>query len=243
MPYLNREIKMNFVKPEREIDRVFLHCSASDKEEHDDVSVMRRWHTDPKPQGRGWSDVGYHFFIRKNGDIQEGRPLSRTPAAQGGHNTGTIAICLHGLEREKFTKQQYQSVLKLSREIDRAHDGMVTFHGHCEVSSKSCPVFSYREVLGLDESGAISGPGTIASDEATMHTLSPTLRLTDQGEAVIVLQTLLNRHDSSLVEDGAFGRSTLDAVLAFQDKLRHRRPGHLESTAPAGTDSESMITT
>jgi peptidoglycan hydrolase-like protein with peptidoglycan-binding domain len=36
---------------------------------------------------------------------------------------------------------------------------------------------------------------------------------------VIVLQTLLNRHDSSLVEDGAFGRSTLDAVLAFQDKL------------------------
>ena len=86
---------MRFVKPEREVDRVFLHCSASDNAEHDDIQIIRRWHTDPEPQGRGWSDVGYHFFIRKDGEIQEGRPLTRTPAAQAGHNTGTIAIVTH----------------------------------------------------------------------------------------------------------------------------------------------------
>ena len=31
----------------------------------------------------------------------------------------------------------------------------LTFHGHCEVSNKLCPVFDYRKVLSLDEFGAI----------------------------------------------------------------------------------------
>jgi peptidoglycan hydrolase-like protein with peptidoglycan-binding domain len=107
-------------------------------------------------------------------------------------------------------------VRQLCREIDEAYDGQVTFHGHCEVSSKSCPVFAYREVLGLDASGAFAGPGTTEPDQPPAHPPSPTLRLTDQGEAVTVLQSLLNRHGHGLAEDGHFGRATHEAVLAFQ---------------------------
>ena len=29
----------------------------------------------------------------------------------------------------------------------------MTFHGHCEVSDKDCPVFNYREILGLNDFG------------------------------------------------------------------------------------------
>ena len=79
-----------FTRPDRAVDRVFLHCSASDHPNHDNISTMRKWHL----EDRGWSDVGYHFLIRKNGTLEEGRPLDRTPAAQGGNNRGTIAICL-----------------------------------------------------------------------------------------------------------------------------------------------------
>jgi len=207
---------MMFLRPEREIDRVFLHCSASDQPSHDDVAVIRQWHTDPAPRGRGWSDVGYHFFIQKSGNVQEGRPLHRRPAAQAGHNAGTIAICLHGLDLHKFTREQYRSVNDLCRQIDRAYSGMVTFHGHCEVSSKACPVFPYREVLGLDRSGAISAPGSAAPFEAPPEPSRPVLRLTDRGEAVVVLQSLLNRQGHGLVEDGLFGRNTLAAVMDFQ---------------------------
>lgn len=99
---------MVYTRPERYIERVFLHCSASDNPEHDDVEVMRRWHTDPKPSGRGWSDVGYHFFIRKSGLLETGRNLERIPAAQRGNNSGTIAICLHGLKDELFTSKQFE---------------------------------------------------------------------------------------------------------------------------------------
>jgi len=68
---------MAFRKPTREIDRVFLHCSASDRNEHDDVAVMRRWHVDD----RGWDDVGYYYFIKKDGTVQPGRDLEKAPAA------------------------------------------------------------------------------------------------------------------------------------------------------------------
>ena len=53
------------VKPLRPIDRVFVHCSASDYPQHDNVATMRQWHLE-----RGWSDVGYHFFIRKDGTLE-----------------------------------------------------------------------------------------------------------------------------------------------------------------------------
>jgi N-acetylmuramoyl-L-alanine amidase len=216
---LPRELIVLFMKPDRYVERVFLHCSASDNPDHDDVSVMRRWHTDPEPEGRGWSDVGYHLFIRKSGQVQEGRPLSRVPAAQAGNNTGTIAICLHGLAEEKFTREQFGSLHDLSRQINGAYDAGVTFHGHCEVSAKLCPVFDYKEVLGLDGFGAIVGEGfrgggTDGPDVPGVP--RPVLRLTDQGAAVTVLQGLLNRRGANLEEDGKFGRGTLKEVLRFQ---------------------------
>lgn len=130
----------------RPIDRVFIHCSASDNPKHDDVTVIDRWH-----RARGFDMVGYHHFIKKNGIIQNGRPLDRVPAAQAPHNTGTIAICLHGLKEENFTTAQASSLYKICRAIDESYD--VTFHGHKEVANKACPVIDYIGILRLDERG------------------------------------------------------------------------------------------
>lgn len=127
---------------------MFIHCSASDHPDHDDVSVMDKWH-----RQRGWSGVGYHFFIKKDGTLQAGRHLERVPAAQAGHNRGTIAICLHGLNEDLFTESQFRTLKQLARDINLSYNGRVTFHGHKEVSAKSCPVFDYKQVLELDGSG------------------------------------------------------------------------------------------
>ena len=137
-----------FDKPERSVDRVFIHCSASDNPKHDSIDVIRKWHTDEPPLGHGWSDIGYHFFIKRDGTIENGRDLRRTPAAQRGHNRGTIAICVHGLE--SFTSAQFEALRKLCNEINRSYS-YITFHGHNEVNPhKTCPVFNVKEVLGLD---------------------------------------------------------------------------------------------
>jgi len=136
---------MAFKKPNRFVNRVFLHCSASDNPKHDNVKTMTEWHLQ-----RGFSTIGYHYFISKDGMIHTGRNIEVKPAAQEGHNTGTIAICLHGLEKDKFTQAQFQSLKSLCKQINDAYKGKITFHGHCEVSNKACPVFDYKSILGLN---------------------------------------------------------------------------------------------
>lgn len=209
---------MNFKKPNRKINRVFLHCSATDQPHHDDISAMRKWHTDPKPKGRGWSDVGYHLFIKKNGTIQEGRSLERTPASATGHNTGTIAICCHGLDKHKFTDSQFKSVQSLCNQINETYNGNVTFHGHCEVSNKSCPVYDYKSALGLDSNGKISGSynATIPVEEImpSYEVGSRTLNmLSSIGTDIVWLQGKFD-----ILPDGLFGVSTHIAVVEFQGK-------------------------
>lgn len=201
---------IEFVKPRRVVTATFIHCSASDRPEHDDVSVMRQWH-----RARGWSDVGYHFFIRKDGEIQEGRDLERIPAAQAGHNSGTIAICLHGLTEERFTEDQFNSLRDLCQAIN-GHYADMRFRGHKEVAAKACPVFDYKAVLGLTHGGHMAGKD---ADAGTGHGDSyeyGTIRIFDRGPAVVELQRALNRTGAYLTIDGLFGQATRSAVKAFQ---------------------------
>jgi hypothetical protein len=129
-----------FNKPARFVNNAFIHCSASDRAEDDNVTTIRHWH-----RLRGFNDIGYHFYISKDGVIQNGRDIEKTPAAQEGHNTASIGICLGGLN--KFTEAQFESLRSLCAAI-KAKIPFVTFHGHCEVNPhKTCPNFDYKKVL------------------------------------------------------------------------------------------------
>lgn len=142
---------MMFIKPKRIVTRVFLHCSASDAEHLSGqrlVDEIRKWHL-----ARKFSDVGYHYLIDKAGKRMLGRPISKMPASAKGHNARTIAICVHGLDIEKFTPESLAACKVLCAEINEAYQGRITFHGHCEVSNKTCPVYDYTALLGLDRFG------------------------------------------------------------------------------------------
>lgn len=200
-----------FSKPTRSVDRIFIHCTASDHAHHDNVAAIRDMHVN----GNGWSDIGYHLFVRKSGQLEAGRPLSRIPAAQGGHNTGTIAICLHGLREDLFTEAQFDTLRTLAVEINNAYDGKVTFHGHREVAAKACPVFDYKKVLKLDSFGRLGLTGAAAqpvkeADGMDPDTL-PDLEQGDRGPAVALLQKLL-----LIKDDGIFGPKTANAVRDFK---------------------------
>ena len=128
----------------RRIRRVIIHCSDSDVPSHDDISVIRRWHVEE----RGWSDVGYHFFIRSTGEIQRGRPIEHQGSHCAGHNADSIGICLHG--RKHFTVDQFASLRRLCKVL-LAENNSLTFHGHCEFSPKSCPNFDYKMILQFSD--------------------------------------------------------------------------------------------
>ena len=49
------------------------------------------WH-----QNQGWSGIGYHFVIRKDGTVERGRPVWAIGAHAQGDNAHTVGILLSG---------------------------------------------------------------------------------------------------------------------------------------------------
>ena len=195
-----------FTKPSRKIHRVFIHCSASDHTHHDNIDTIKSWHL-----ARNFSDVGYHFFIQKDGTLEYGRDIEKTPAAQKGHNRYTLAICMHGLKEENFTQAQFDTLHALAVQIDHNYEN-ISFHGHCEISKKACPVFNYRKVLDLDRYGSLSKNEIALTPLKTNKSDDlPDLQLGSRGEAVELLQQLL-----FIKIDGIFGPQTSRSVKAFK---------------------------
>lgn len=135
-----------FDRPERMVTSFWVHCSASDNPAHDNIATIRRWHL-----ARGFNDVGYQWVIVKSGVIVAGRSPEVIPAAQKNHNVGALAVCVTG--NRVFSEAQFASLRALAHAVQAAYDYPIRVRGHCEVSVKLCPVFNYREVLGLDGDG------------------------------------------------------------------------------------------
>jgi hypothetical protein len=76
---------------DRAIDGIVIHCSATPEGRDVTAATVRGWHL-----GKGWDDIGYHFFIRIDGTIEVGRPLARAGAHVAGFNARTIGICYAG---------------------------------------------------------------------------------------------------------------------------------------------------
>ena len=77
----------------RQITKIIVHCTATPEGREVDVDEIRKWHTDPP---RNWSDIGYHFHIKLDGELQEGRPIERTGAHCSGQNYCSIGISYAG---------------------------------------------------------------------------------------------------------------------------------------------------
>lgn len=75
----------------RKIDLIQIHCSATRGDMDVTAAMVDQWH-----KARGWSGIGYNFFIRLDGTVEEGRPVEKAPAGVFGHNATAIAICYAG---------------------------------------------------------------------------------------------------------------------------------------------------
>lgn len=125
----------------RVIDLIVVHCAAT----KGDVSAatIRKWHT----EDRGWRDIGYHFVIRKSGNIELGRPLEDSGAHVAGRNKTSIGICLAGGYGGicDYTPAQWRSLEILVGGLLSMFPG-ARVAGHNEFTkSKTCPNFNVKE--------------------------------------------------------------------------------------------------
>ena len=95
-------------------DKITVHTSATKPGANVNAAVIRHWHKNKKP--KGWSDIGYHFVIPENGELEIGRPLERMGAHVKGFNKNNIGICLVGGLDDKdkpsftFNKKQMETL-------------------------------------------------------------------------------------------------------------------------------------
>ena len=93
------------------------------------------WH-----KGNGWSGIGYHFFIRKDGSIYRGRPEWAVGAHASGRNSDTIGVCVEGNYEEEKTMPQTQknSVKEILRYLKGKYP-KAELKGHKDVGATGCP--------------------------------------------------------------------------------------------------------
>lgn len=153
----------------RSIDEVVIHASATKRDWMENeplakqVMEIRRWHTAPKPKGNGWSDIGYHFIIGRNGQIMAGRPVSRKGAHVKGHNDTTIGVCLiggHGASADDdfydhFTAAQDKALQQCLDQLQKQYPTIRKITGHNQYANKGCPGF--RVPAYLDARRSVSG--------------------------------------------------------------------------------------
>ena len=68
-----------------------MHVSATKLSQNYSFQDCKRGHL-----AKGWSDIGYHYYITQDGEIHKGRPLTKNGAHVRGFNDGTIGICTEG---------------------------------------------------------------------------------------------------------------------------------------------------
>ena len=95
----------------RDVNYIAVHASATPPSMDIGVEEIRRWHKD-----RGWSDVGYHIVVRRDGNIEYGRNFSTPGAHVKGYNRQSIGVCLvggidsEGNSEDNFTGAQFNAL-------------------------------------------------------------------------------------------------------------------------------------
>ena len=151
-----------------DINEIILHCSANGPNSPIGAYEIRKYHMLPVAQGgRGWEDIGYHFVIKQDGTVEQGRKLEFQGAHCTGHNKLSIGVCLvggvdvHGQPQDNFTFLQFEALAMMLRELRKRWPG-AKISGHNEYANKACPVFDVPDFL--KRYGIVKDPGKPAWD-------------------------------------------------------------------------------
>lgn len=130
----------------RQINKIVIHCADTPAGMDIGAEEIRRWHTDPRPNGNGWSDIGYHWVIRRDGTVEPGRPEEDPGAHVAGHNADSIGVCVvGGKDGFNFTRRQMAALEAKVIDLTSQHPGAKVV-GHTDLDPrKPCPNFDVIE--------------------------------------------------------------------------------------------------
>ena len=137
-----------------------IHCTATCEGRDVSAKDIRRWHTAPVPQGRGWKQVGYTDLIHLDGTIErlvnnnEDNNVDTweiTNGAKGYNSLSRHIVYAGGLDyrgKAKDTRTAAQLVA-MENYVKDFHKRFpnVKIIGHNEIANKACPCFNVQQWL------------------------------------------------------------------------------------------------
>ncbi len=137
----------------RTITLLIIHCSAVRPDQQSSAADIDRWHRE-----RGWKKIGYHYVVRRDGTIEQGRPEEEVGAHCKNHNKHSIGICYEGgldsrgRPADTRTPEQKAALWALLTELHRDYPHAIIVGHHDLDARKACPcignvVQEYREIL------------------------------------------------------------------------------------------------
>ncbi len=128
---------------------IVIHCSATG--ENQDIGKKEITHIHVKE--KGYKNIGYHFVIRRNGEIETGRDIEEVGAHVLGFNSCSVGICLVGgvdandIKKavNNFTISQFNSLHSLLKSLKKIYP-KAKIQGHRDFPGvkKACPCFDVK---------------------------------------------------------------------------------------------------
>lgn len=148
-----------------------IHCAATPPGMEDvNIRDVHRWHYQRgiySPTGLS----GYHAFIKRNGDMEIGRPLMEQGAHALGHNDVSVSVCLAGgveedgkTPEDNFTVEQWTALQFQVEFWWHTWPGLIIC-GHRDLGApKACPSFDVHDwlLVHFDEEIAERNRGQLA---------------------------------------------------------------------------------
>ncbi len=139
---LAKLIPLRLRKSRRTINEIIVHCTATPEGKDYTVDEIRRWH-----KQRGFSDIGYHYIVHLDGDIEEGRNVDLSGAHCTNHNAHSIGVVYVGgvakdgkTPKDTRTLDQKAALANLLIDLRRLYPN-AKIHGHSDFANKACPSF------------------------------------------------------------------------------------------------------
>lgn len=139
---LGKLIPLRWKKSKRAIREIIVHCSATPEGKDYSIDDIRKWH-----KLRGFSDIGYHYVVYRDGSVHVGRDVDLIGAHCTGHNAQSIGVCyIGGCDKDGKTPKDTRT----GKQIDALFDLLVQLrsiypnariYGHRDFANKACPSF------------------------------------------------------------------------------------------------------
>ena len=127
----------------RTITLIIIHCSATPQGSSLSFEECRRDHI----MHRHFRDIGYHYYITRDGVVHEGRPIEKVGAHCEGHNSHSIGVCYeggldaNGKPADTRTDAQRKALKSLIEDLHQRFPKALIVGHHDLNPSKACPGF------------------------------------------------------------------------------------------------------